>query len=42
MKNIYNLTMVEMENYFLEIGSKKFHGKQLFSWLYEKRIDDYK
>lgn len=38
MKNIYNLTLEEMENYFLSIGSKKFHAKQLFEWLYIKRI----
>lgn len=36
--NIYNLTRDEMEQYFLMIGSKKFHADQLFSWLYEKRI----
>lgn len=36
--NIYNLTRDEMEQYFLKIGSKKFHANQLFSWLYEKRI----
>ena len=41
MKNIYGLTLEEMENYFIEIGSKKFHAQQLFSWLYEKRIEDY-
>ena len=41
MKNIYGLTIEEMESYFLEIGSKKFHAKQLFSWLYEKRIESY-
>ena len=41
MKNIYGLTVLDMENYFLEIGSKKFHAKQLFSWLYEKRIESY-
>ena len=39
MKNIYGFTLEELENYFVEIGSKKFHGKQLFSWLYEKRIE---
>ena len=39
MKNIYGFTLEELENYFIEIGSKKFHGKQLFSWLYEKRIE---
>ena len=41
MKSIYDLTREEIENYFIEIGSKKFHGDQLFSWLYEKRIKSY-
>lgn len=41
MKNIYGLTLEEMEKYFLEIGSKKFHALQLFTWLYEKRIEEY-
>lgn len=41
MKNIYGLTIEEMEEYFLSIGSKKFHAMQLFLWLYEKRIEDY-
>ena len=36
--NIYNLTRDEMEEYFIKLGSKKFHADQLFSWLYEKRI----
>lgn len=39
MKNIYGFTLEELENFFIEIGSKKFHGKQLFSWLYEKRVE---
>ncbi len=39
MKNIYGFTLEELENYFVSIGSKKFHAKQLFSWLYEKRIN---
>lgn len=41
MKNIYGLTIEDLENYFLEIGSRKFHADQLFSWLYEKRIKNY-
>lgn len=41
MKNIYGLTLEEMEEYFLGIGSKKFHALQLFTWLYEKRIKSY-
>lgn len=41
MNNIYGLTLEDLENYFIEIGSKKFHADQLFSWLYEKRIKSY-
>lgn len=41
MKNIYDLTYEEMEEYFLNIGSKKFHAMQLFIWLYEKRVESY-
>ena len=41
MKHIYGLTLEEMEEYFLSIGSRKFHAQQLFSWLYEKRIHSY-
>ena len=37
--NIYDLTIEEMEEYFLSLGSKKFHALQLFGWLYEKRIE---
>ena len=36
--NIYSLTRADMEEYFINHGSKKFHADQLFSWLYEKRI----
>ena len=39
--NIYNLTKEEMEQYFIEIGSKKFHADQLFSWCYEKKINNF-
>ena len=41
MKNIYGLTIEELEEYFISIGSKKFHAMQLFKWLYEKRIESY-
>lgn len=41
MKSIYDLTLEEMEEYFLGIGSKKFHALQLFTWLYEKRVKSY-
>ena len=39
--NIYGLTIEEMEDYFVSLGSKIFHADQLFSWLYEKRVNDY-
>ena len=38
MQSIYNLTMEEMEQYFLDHHSKKFHALQLFLWLYDKRV----
>ncbi len=41
MKNVYGCTLEDLEEYFLGIGSKKFHAMQLFSWLYEKRIESY-
>lgn len=41
MKNIYGLTLSDMEEYFVSIGSKKFHAKQLFDWLYMKRISEF-
>ena len=41
MKNIYGLTIEEMEEYFLVNDSKKFHALQLFTWLYEKRVESY-
>ena len=41
MKNIYGLTIEELEKVFIDLGSKKFHADQMFSWLYEKDIDSY-
>ena len=41
MKNIYGLTLEEMEDFFIENGSRKFHALQLFQWLYEKRVKSY-
>ena len=38
--NIYGLTYEDLENYFLDIGEKKFKAIQMFEWLYEKKIKD--
>ncbi len=39
--NIYGLTLEEIEELFISLGSKKFHAMQLFSWLYEKRVESF-
>lgn len=41
MRNIYDLTIEELEDYFLSIGEKKFKALQLFSWLYTKKIKSF-
>ena len=39
--NIYNYKMVDLENYLLSIDEKKFVGKQLYDWLYIKRVNNF-
>ncbi len=41
VNSIYNLDIEDMEEYFLSHYDKKFHADQLFSWLYEKRVNSY-
>ena len=41
MRNIYDLTIEELEEYFLSIGEKKFKAIQVYSWLYDKRVDSF-
>ena len=41
MRNIYNLTIEDLEEYFLSIGEKKFKATQTYTWLYEKRITSF-
>ena len=40
MRNIFDLTREEFENYFLSIGEKKFKALQVYEWLYQKREFD--
>ena len=40
MRNIYDFTLKELEDYFVEIGDKKFRAIQVYDFLYKKRIDD--
>ena len=41
MKLIYDLSFEDLENYLIENGLKAFRAKQIFKWLYEKRIDSF-
>ena len=38
MRNIYDFTLVELENYFISINDKKFRATQVYDFLYKKRI----
>lgn len=38
--NIYGKTIEEFEKYLENNNEKKFHAKQLFKWLYQKKISD--
>lgn len=40
-KMIYDLTFEQLEAYLLSKDIKKFHAKQIFKWLYEKRITNF-
>lgn len=37
-KYIYSYTRLELEEYFLSIGEKKFRAQQVWEWLYVKRV----
>ena len=41
MRNIYGMTLDELEEYFLSIGEKKFKAIQIFEWLYQKKINNF-
>ena len=41
MKSIYNMTLKELEDYFISINEKKFKAKQVYDWLYIKRVDSF-
>lgn len=41
MKNIFNYSFEDLEIYILEKGMRTFRAKQLFSWLYKKRVNSF-
>lgn len=38
MRNIYDYTLKELEDYFVSIGDKKFRATQIYDFLYKKRV----
>lgn len=42
MKLIYDYNLEDLENLVLKYGYKKYKALQIFKWLYQKRIDDFK
>ena len=41
MRSIYDMTMADLQAYLTEKGFKPFHAKQIFRWIYDKRINDF-
>ncbi|MCR4634016.1 MAG: 23S rRNA (adenine(2503)-C(2))-methyltransferase RlmN [Erysipelotrichaceae bacterium] len=41
MRSIYGLSLKDLETYLTENGMKAFHGKQIFRWLYHKRVKSF-
>ena len=42
MNNIYNYTFDELENILVNSGFKKFVARQIYDWLYVKKVNDFK
>ena len=41
MMNIYGIKRIDLEEYFLKIGEKKFKAIQIFEWLYDKKVSSF-
>ena len=41
MKSIYDLSLSDLQEYLVSKNLKPFHAKQIFRWLYDKRITDF-
>ena len=38
MTSILDYTLPELEAYFKEIGESSFRAKQIYDWIYDKRV----
>ena len=41
MKNIYSMTLKKLEEYFFNINEKKYKARQLYDWIYVKRVTNF-
>lgn len=41
MKNIFGYTYQRLEDFLLSIGEKKFKTKQIYEWLYQKKVFEF-
>ncbi|MEE3343125.1 MAG: 23S rRNA (adenine(2503)-C(2))-methyltransferase RlmN [Bacilli bacterium] len=41
MRNIYDYTLKELEDYFISINDKKFRATQIYEYLYKKRVKSF-
>lgn len=39
--NLMNFSLPKLEQYFLELGHKKFHAKQIYKWMHQKGVTDF-
>lgn len=42
MRNIYQMTKEQLEQFFINHGYKAFKAKQVYEWLYKKRVKSFK
>ena len=39
MSSIYSITKKDLENYFIDLGEKKFKATQVYEWIYRKNAN---
>ena len=41
MESIYSKTLSQLEEEMISLDQKKFRATQIYTWLYQKRVDDF-
>ena len=39
MKSLYDFTLKELQDEMVSLNQKSFRGNQVFSWVYQKRVN---